>query len=134
VRPTVSEATTPANNLVPQNPSSSSSTPCQSAQSTLGTHPSTRFIDETFLSPICDASQPQHDLTLAYLASLETDLDSGEENCRDPRAYAAKHRVNDPDAPSYNDALTGQHATEYEQAMVKEISQLIKQRTWSSVP
>ena len=30
--------------------------------------------------------------------------------------------------------MTGQHASEYEQAMVKEIRQLIQQRTWSSIP
>ena len=92
------------------------------------------LIDDAFLSPICDKTRPQHKLDLAYLATLETDLETGEENCIDPRAYAAKHRTDDPDAPSYNDALTGPHATEYEKGMIKEIRQLLKQRTWSSIP
>eukprot|EP00972_Heterocapsa_arctica_P067744 10002557-Heterocapsa_arctica.AAC.1 len=33
--------------------------------------------------------------------------------------------------PSYSDAVTGKFATEYIEAMKKEIQQLIKQKTWT---
>ena len=98
-----------------------------------GTYSSTRFINQAFLTSICDPHRPHQETSLAYMATLETDLETGEENCLDPHAYAAKHNIKDPDNPSYNDALTGPHAAEYESAMIKEIRQLLKQRTWTSV-
>ena len=41
------------------------------------------------------------------MADVSTDFDTKEYNCNDPRAYAAKHKLNDPDMPSYSDAVTG---------------------------
>ena len=64
---------------------------------------------------------------LAYNAELQSDLTTGSYEGSDPRCYAAKHKLHDPDNPSYNDALSGEHSQEYEQAMIKEINQLIKQ-------
>ena len=55
-QPTVSAATSPNNDLIPQNPSSSITAPRRSTRSNQGTHPSTRFINEAFLTPICDQS------------------------------------------------------------------------------
>lgn len=106
--------------------------PRRSTRSTKGLH-ETRYINQAFLSSICDESRSAHELNLAYSASLATDLNTGEDNCIDPRAYAAKHRTNDPDNPTYNDALTGIHSSEYEAAMIKEIQQLMKQKTWTPI-
>jgi hypothetical protein len=94
----------------------------------------TSYIDEVFLSSVTDTSRTHQETLLAYHAELQTDLDVGGYTGSDPRAYAAKHKLNDPDNPTYNEALSGKHATEYEQAMIKEIRQLIKQRTWSAIP
>ena len=93
----------------------------------------TRFINQAFLSSICDETRSNYHRSLAYTASLETDLTTGEDNCIDARAYAAKHRTSDPDNPTYNEALTGVHASEYESAMVKEINQLMLQKTWTPI-
>ena len=41
----------------------------------------------------------------------------------DPRAYAAKAKFNDPDQPSYHQAMNGEHASEYVEAMKKESNQ-----------
>ena len=63
------------------------------------------------------------------MADISTDFDTKEYNCNDPRAYAAKYKLNDLDMPSYSDAVTGKFATECIEAMKKEILQLIKQKT-----
>ena len=71
---------------------------------------------------------------LAYKAELESDFDNGEINCTDPRAYAAKFKTYNKDKPSYNMAMAREFSVEYQQVMVKEIRQLLKQNTWCSVP
>ena len=65
------------------------------------------------------------------MADLSTDFETGDSNCSDPRAYAARHKLNVPDIPSFTNAVTGEHADKYIAAMKKEIKQLIKQKTWS---
>ena len=55
-----------------------------------------------------------------------TYLQTGEINCTDPRAHAAKSRLNDPDDPAYHKALTEGHAHIYENTITIEIPQLIK--------
>ena len=62
-----------------------------------------------------------------------TDFQAGETNCADPRAYAEKSRLHDPDTPTYYEALTRVHAHKYEVAMKIEIRQLIQQSTWRSI-
>ena len=86
---------------------------------------------QSFLASVMDSSRTEYESTLAYMADVSTDFDTKEYNCNDPRAYAAKHKLNDPDMPSYSDAVTGKFATEYIEAMKKEIQQLIKQKTWT---
>ena len=39
----------------------------------------------------------------------------------------------DPDNPSFSEAMSGPHAVEYEQAMNKEIRQLIQIKAWKYV-
>jgi hypothetical protein len=36
--------------------------------------------------------------------------------------------------PTYHEALTGKNTADYTEAMKKESKQLIKQRTWESIP
>jgi len=86
-----------------------------------------------FCSSILDSSLSFQDQILAYHAALETDFDSGLSNISDPRAYAASHRLKDPDNPSWYEAMNGDAADAYMAAMVKEIKQLEKQKTWIRV-
>ena len=122
-----------------QNPSTPSSlSPLrQSSRSNFGTRKKT-FMEETqfhlhqaLLSTVMDSTRTDEEATLAYMAELAIDLETGDTNYTDARAYAAKHKLNDPDMPSYADAVSGEHANEYILAMKKEIRQLIKQKTWT---
>jgi hypothetical protein len=65
---------------------------------------------------------------LAYLAELSTCCDSGIENVVDPRAYAAKSQVADPDSPTFHQAMNGKFAEEYVKAMQLEVTTLVQQR------
>ena len=62
-----------------------------------------------------------------------SDLQTGEINFTDPRAYTTKSRLHDPDTLTYHEALTGAHAHKYEEAMKIEIRQLIKQSAWRPI-
>ena len=84
---------------------------------------------QAMISSVIDPSRTPYESDLAYYADMTTDFSTGDVHCIDPRAYAAKHKVHDPDTPSYTEALTGTHSEEYIAAMKKEISQLIKQKT-----
>ena len=86
---------------------------------------------QAMISSVIDPSRTPYESDLAYYADMTTDFSTGDVHCIDPRAYAAKHKVHDPDMPSYTEALTGTHSEEYIAAMKKEISQLIKQKTWN---
>ena len=88
----------------------------------------------TFLSSINPSQHSSHSAALAYTAELDTDINTGDMNCTDPRAYAAKTKLHDPDQPSYHEAMSGAHAPDYITAMKKEIRALIQQNTWIAVP
>ena len=77
-----------------------------------------------------DTSRSDYEANLAY-TDVSTDFQTGEVHCDDPRAFVAKHKRNDPDMPSHNDTVTGEHYDEYIKAMKVEISQLSKQKTWT---
>ena len=89
--------------------------------------------EQAFLSTVLDDTRTTSEANLAYLADVHTDLTTGEFNFFDARAYAAKHKINDPDMPSYTSAVTGEHAEDYIAAMKKEVRQLIKQKTWTAM-
>ena len=94
----------------------------------------TRYINEVYLSLVkTDCHDSQEAELVAYRAELSTDLESGIMRCADPRAYLAKGKKTDPDNPSFNEAVLGEHADEYRKAMVTEINQLLRQRTWDHV-
>jgi hypothetical protein len=112
---------------------SSNEEPRRSSRVNKGVFNSERFIDQVFLSSLQDSSQSYTKSQLAYQADILTYLKTGEINCTDPRAYAEKSRLHDPDTPTYHEALTGVHAHKYEEAMKIEIRQLIKQSAWRPI-
>ena len=104
--------------------------PCQSTRANRGQLTSTRFQDETFLNSISDPEMTLQESILAYNAAVHMDYDTGIINgINDPWAYAASHKLNDPDNPSFNEAMFGKESDKYIKAMQKEIVQLVKQKT-----
>jgi hypothetical protein len=90
----------------------------RSERSNKGQYGSTRYFDEVFLTPLddvfqCDAQTQQ----LSYLAGLYTCYDTGVEDIVDPRMYAAKHCRDDPDSPTFHQAINGPDADDYIHAM-----------------
>ena len=81
-----------------------------------------------------DVSRSHQDLQLAYLAELQTDFETGLIHCTDPRAYAAKMKLHDPDNPSFHEAMRGDDVANYVEAMRVEVRQLMKQKTWEYIP
>ena len=67
-----------------------------------------------------DASRTDYEPTLAYMADVSTDFETKEYDYNDPRVFAGKHKLNDPDMPSYSDTVTGTFASEYIEAMKNE--------------
>ena len=88
-------------------------------------------LHEAFLSTVLDTTRTDLEANLSYMADSSIDIETGCFTSNDPRIYAAKHKVNDPDMPSLTEALTGEHADEYLIAMKNEIRQLVKQKTWT---
>ena len=105
----------------------------RSSHSNKDTFSSTKYTDESYLSSVLDTDSNYQDYQLAYLAELCTDFDTGIINCADPRAYAAKMKLKDPDTPSLHEAMHGADAEHCIAAMNAEIQQLIKQNTWEPV-
>ena len=66
---------------------------------------------------------------LAYSVERETDLDTGEISCSDPRAYVAKFKVHNEDNLSYQMAMSSEAAHKWEKAMIAEIKGILKQNT-----
>ena len=133
--PTLPEPAAPS---VPSSVIESSSPPPlvrRSARSTKGSFQSTKYINEAYMSSL-DHQVPIDSQTthLAYLAEIATCCDTGIENATDPRAYASKAMKNDPDMPTFHQAMNGPFAEEYIKAMQLEVATLVQQRTWKTVP
>ena len=71
--------------------------PRRSIRVNKGVFSSDRFINQVFLSSLEDSSQSYTESQLAYQADVLIDLQTGENYCTDPRAYAAKLKLHDPD-------------------------------------
>ena len=100
-----------------------------------GAQGSTEFVGESYLASVSPSIPPSSTTAnLAYTAELETDFDSGEIQCADPRAYAAKFKTYNADNPSFNIAISGKHAHEWQKAMVMEVKGILKKKTWTSIP
>ena len=70
---------------------------------------------------------------LAYQAELSTDLNSGIINCSDARVYLTKSKIKDPDQPSFLQAMNGNEADKWIEAMKTEIADLLARNTWKRV-
>ena len=107
--------------------------PRRSARSNKGIFSSTRYINEVFLSSVehiqaMDAS----DAILAYHAELQTDMVTSQPNITDPRIYNAKFNKKklDPDSPTFHQAMSGDEADKYIEAMKEEVTNLKRMNTW----
>ena len=129
--PTQETTPKPSSPLVPEPP-----TPIlrRSSRSMRGFRQSTNYMDEAYLSSVTYPNSPDStNAQLTYLAELSTDFDTGIIDCSDPRAYAAKFKTYTPDNPSYNMAMSGANAHEWEKAMIVEIRGILKQKTWIGI-
>jgi hypothetical protein len=105
----------------------------RSKRTTSGTRQTARYTD-VFLSKADTFAQDEgHACTMAYLAEFNTDQDTGELEISDPRVYAAKRKA-DPDMPTFHDAMKGDDAEHYLEAMIIEVASLLAQKTWKSTP
>ena len=72
-----------------------------------------------------------------YLLALLTDVDTGGLDGLHPAMVqypmALKANKRDPDTPTYHEAMNGQHRSEFEEAMVQEITELEDHKTWTAV-
>jgi len=106
--------------------------PRHSTISTAGKFLSKRFIEEVFCSIISGSSASSYCSQLMHLAKVNTDVNTGEVHISNPRVYAVKR--SDPDIPSFNEAVNGEFSKQYIEAMKEEVSALILQNTWITVP
>jgi hypothetical protein len=105
----------------------------QSKRTTAGTRQTARYTD-LFLSKVDTFAQDEgHACNMAYLSELHTDQDTGELDISDPRVYAAKPN-SDPDMPTFHEAMKGDDAEHYLEAMRIEVTSLLAQITWKSNP
>jgi len=123
---------TPASLPIPES-ASESTAPRRSSRTTKGTFQSTKYIDEVYNSQISSNVRTYQEVELAYHADLHTDLDTGDLNHFDTHAYVAKLKKHDPDNPTYMEAMSGDDAQHYVEAMQQEILALLHQRTWTRV-
>ena len=132
-----SSVPTPTTQTVTTTSTSSSEpfvSPRRSTRSTRGTFKSTRYIDESYLTSIENMETMDPYMSqLVYLAEVSTCGESGIENVIDPRVYAAKSKILDPDSPTFHQAMNGEFAEEYVKAMQLEIATLVQQNTWMAV-
>ena len=105
--------------------------PRRSTRSTARKFLSKRFIEEVFCSIISGSSASSYCSQLMHLAKGNTDVNTREVHISDPRVYSVKR--SDPDMPSFNEAV-GEFSEKYIEAMKKEVSALILQNTWITVP
>jgi hypothetical protein len=104
-----------------------------STRATSGLRQTTRYADAFLAKVATFVKDDGYESALDYKAELKTDLATGHVDIQDPRVYAAKKK-DDPDAPSLYQALHGEHAEQYMEAMKKEIQYLNQQSTWKTIP
>ena len=63
------------------------------------------FQNEAYFDSVAPNISLSTESRLVYLAELETDLENGEMNCSNPRAYTAKFKIHDQYNPSFNMAI-----------------------------
>ena len=108
----------------------------RSSRSNKGKFTSTRYINEGFLAAVTPLNDLRDNFTaLCYQAELETDMETFESNITDPRVYAAKYtkKQYDPDTPTFHQAMAGDDADKYIEAIKEEITNLQQMKTWDLV-
>ena len=108
----------------------------RSARSNKGKFTSTRYINEVFLAAVTTLHDLRDNFTaLYYQAELETEMETFESNITDPRVYAAKctKKQHDPDTPTFHQAMAGDDADKYIEAIKEEITNLQQMKTWDLV-
>jgi hypothetical protein len=105
----------------------------QHTHSTAGSRQTPRYT-EAFLSKVNTFGYDErYQSNMAYLAEIHTDQNTGEVDISDPRVYAAK-RKSDPDMPTFHEAMRGDQAEQYVEAMKIEVTSLLLQKTWKPIP
>mmetsp|Transcript_26179 Transcript_26179/g.37213 ORF Transcript_26179/g.37213 Transcript_26179/m.37213 type:complete len:230 (+) Transcript_26179:1427-2116(+) len=93
-----------------------------------------RYSDMVYNSIMLTLYQSESEQHLSYLATLHSDFDSGVIDVQDPCVYVTfKCKQQDPDLPSYHEAMNSDHQDEYRDAMKLEIKNLIINKTWTLV-
>jgi hypothetical protein len=130
VPPYVPAVTTQPTLLTPQLPA-----PHCSECTNKGQYTQTKYSNKVYCN-VVDPTQNQnaYEQQLAYTAELFTCCDTGFHDITDPQVYAAKTRQNNPDSPTFHQALYGENSEEYIKAMQTEIATFILQCTWETVP
>jgi hypothetical protein len=105
----------------------------RSTRSFAGTRQTPRYT-EAFLSKVDTFGQNEgHQSNMAYLAEIHTDQKTGEVDISDPLVYRAKRKA-DPDMPTFHEALRGNHAEQYIEAMKIEVKSLLLQKLGKPLP
>ena len=95
-----------------------------SSRSKKGQFTSTKYINEVFLAVVTPLQDSRDNFTaLCYQDKLETDMETFESKITDPRVLAAKYnqKQHDPDTPTFHQAMAGDDAKKYIEAMKEEI-------------
>jgi hypothetical protein len=123
---------TPKPETEPDPPAPSTPGVRRSTRSTAGQRQTERYADAFLANSVTFCKKSGHASALVYQAELQTDMRSGDVDIQDPRVYSAKKKY-DPDMPILYEALHGEHANQYMEAMKQEIQSLIQQSTWTTV-
>ena len=108
----------------------------RSERTNRGTFSSKKFFDEVFLTPLDRARDlDRYTRQLVYLSSMYVCHDTGLENITDPRMYLARSKTkkDNPDMPSFQQAMHGPDADKWIKAMQFEVATLVQQNTWTPV-
>ena len=97
----------------------------RSPRANKGQFSTTRYINEVFLAVVQQLPLlSDSDANLAYLAELQTDMDTSQPDVSDPRLYNARYikKKTDPDSPTFHQAMSGNEADKYIEAMKEEVA------------
>jgi hypothetical protein len=101
-------------------------------RSNAGQRQTERYENAFLAKSVTFCNNSGHAPSMAYQAELQTDMNSGDVDIQDPRVYSTKNKSY-PNIPSVYEALNGEHADRYMEAMKQEIQSLIQKSTWTTV-
>ena len=106
----------------------------RNTHSTKGARQYVKYIDECYLWSVIDPTLSNQKQQLAHLATLTSNLDSGDVEYTDPWCYVSKLKLKDNDSPSCHETMHDPHSEKNVEAMKLEVSQLVLQNTWEQIP